>query len=98
MLWALGWACSGGADVAWLTDELGQPDRIARLLTARARWDLTGGMAGMLAFGVLGWAAGLTVAIVASGAVMALLGATSRPGSRRTTSIGQPGGAGPGPC
>ena len=75
VLWALGWACSGGADVAWLTDELGQPDRIARLLTARARWDLTGGMAGMLAFGVLGWAAGLTVAIVASGAVMALLGA-----------------------
>ena len=50
-----GLACSGGADVAWLTDELGQPDRIARVLTARARWDLTGGMAGMLAFGVLGW-------------------------------------------
>lgn len=74
VLWALGWACSGGADVAWLTDELGQPDRIARVLTARARWDLIGGMAGMIAFGVLGWAAGLTAAIAASGVAMALLG------------------------
>jgi hypothetical protein len=74
VLWALGWACSGGADVAWLTDELGQPDRIARVLTARARWDLIGGMAGMIAFGVLGWAASLTAAIAASGVAMALLG------------------------
>ena len=74
VLWALGWACSGGADVAWLTDELGQPDRIARLLTARARWDLIGGIAGMTTFGVLGWAAGLAAAVVASGAGMALLG------------------------
>lgn len=74
VLWALGWACSGGADVAWLTDELGQPDRIARVLIARARWDLSGGMAGMISFGVLGWAAGLTAAISAAGAGMALLG------------------------
>ena len=79
VLWALGWACSGGADVAWLTDELGQPDRIGRLLTARARWDLTGGMAGMLAFGMLGWAAGLTAAIVASGWCSGTPGSASRP-------------------
>src|ERR1700678_3644220 len=42
VLWGLGWAFSGGSDVAWLTDELGQPGQIARVLTARARWDLTG--------------------------------------------------------
>jgi hypothetical protein len=35
-----GWAFSGGADVAWLTDELGQPGRIARVLATRAQWDL----------------------------------------------------------
>jgi MFS family permease len=75
VLWGLGWAFSGGADVAWLTDELGQPGRIARVLAARARWDLTGGAAGLIAFGLLGWAAGLAVAIVVSGAAMALLGA-----------------------
>jgi hypothetical protein len=75
VLWGLGWAFSGGADVAWLTDELGQPGRIARVLAARARWDLAGGAAGLIAFGLLGSAAGLTVAIVVSGAAMALLGA-----------------------
>jgi len=74
VLWGLGWAFSGGADVAWLTDELGQPGQIARVLAARARWDLTGGGTVVIAFGLLGWAVGLAAAIVASGAVMALLG------------------------
>jgi predicted MFS family arabinose efflux permease len=74
VLWGVGWGFSSGADVAWITDELDRPDRIARVLTARARWDLLGGAAGMLAFGVLGWAAGLAAAIVASGLAMALLG------------------------
>ena len=74
VLWGLGWAFSGGADVAWLTDELGRPGRVARVLTARARKDLTGGAAGMIIFGVLGWAAGLAMAIVISGAAMAVLG------------------------
>jgi predicted MFS family arabinose efflux permease len=74
VLWGLGWALSGGADVAWLTDELGRPGRVAWVLTARARKDLTGGAAGMIIFGVLGWAAGLATAIVISGAAMAVLG------------------------
>ena len=74
VLWGLGWAFSSGADVAWLTDELGQPGRIDHTLTARARWELAGGAIGMIAFGVLGWAAGLGTAIVVSGAGMALLG------------------------
>jgi hypothetical protein len=73
-LWGLGWAFSGGADVAWLTDELAQPGRIARVLAARARWDLTGGATGVVAFGLFAWVAGLSAAIVASGAVTALLG------------------------
>jgi MFS transporter, DHA3 family, tetracycline resistance protein len=75
VLWGLGWAFSSGADVAWLTDELAQPSRIDRTLTARARWELAGGAVGMITFGVLGWAAGLGTAVVASGAGMALLGA-----------------------
>ena len=74
VLWGVGWGFSSGADVAWVTDELDQPDRIARVLTARARWDLLGGATGMVAFGVLGWAAGLATAIVVSGVAMALLG------------------------
>jgi len=74
VLWGLGWAFSTGADVAWVTDELDRPDRIARVLTARARWDLLGGVTGLVAFGALGRAAGLAAAIVVSGAAMALLG------------------------
>jgi hypothetical protein len=74
VLWGLGWAFSGGADVAWLTDELDRPGQIARVLAARARWDLAGGGIGVIAFGLLGWAAGLPAAIVASGVAMALLG------------------------
>jgi predicted MFS family arabinose efflux permease len=74
VLWGLGWAFSGGADVAWVTDELNRPDRIARVLTARARFDLLGGATGLVMFGLVGWAAGLAWAIVTSGVAMALLG------------------------
>ncbi len=48
--------------------------RIARVLTASARWDLAGGATGMVAFGVLGWATSLATAIVVSGVAMAVLG------------------------
>jgi MFS family permease len=74
VLWGLGWGFSSGADVAWITDELGQPGRIARVLTARARWDAVGGATGTVAFGVLGWTTGLATAIVVSGAATAALG------------------------
>lgn len=74
VLWALGWAFSTGADVAWVTDELDRPGHITRVLTQRARWDLVGSATGIVAFGVLGWAAGLATAIVSSGVGMAALG------------------------
>jgi MFS family permease len=74
VLWGAGWAFLTGADVAWITDELAQPRRIARVLTASARWELAGGATGMVAFGVLGWATSLATAIVVSGVGMALLG------------------------
>lgn len=74
VLWGVGWGFSSGADVAWITDELDQPDRIGRVLTARARWDLLAGAAGMIGFGLLGWAAGLGAAIVVSGVGMGLAG------------------------
>lgn len=80
VLWGIGWGFSSGADVAWVTDELDRPDRIARVLTARARWDLLGGAAGMIGFGLLGWAAGLGMAIVASGVGMGLAGAFAAAG------------------
>lgn len=74
VLWGMGWAFSGGADVAWLSDELEEPGRVNRVLTARARWDLIGGATGMVAFGVLGWATDLGTACVVSGVGVVVLG------------------------
>ena len=86
VLWGLGWAFSSGADVAWLTDELGQPGHIDRVLTARARWELAGGAVGIVAFGVLGWAAGLGGAVVVSGRAWRCSGRSWQHGSAKTTS------------
>lgn len=73
ILWGLGWACLIGADVAWLNDELQDPQRVARVLAASARWGITGRVIGTLAFGLLGWATSLTTAIIVSGVAMAAL-------------------------
>src|SRR5918995_2682334 len=75
MLWGLGWAFASGADVAWITDELDRPDRIDRVLAARARWELTGAAAGLVTFGALAWATDLGSAVVVSGLAMLGLGA-----------------------
>ncbi len=75
MLWGLSWTFSSGADVAWLTDELKQPDRTAQVLARSAMWGQVGSAGGILAFGVVGSTAGLAQAIVIAGAGMWILGA-----------------------
>jgi MFS family permease len=74
MLWGFGWTFSSGADVAWVTDELDEPLRIGRVLTARARWQQFGAAGGMVGFGALAWATTLGTAIVIAGAAMIALG------------------------
>jgi MFS family permease len=73
-LWGLGWAFSSGADVAWITDELDEPERIDRVVAAQARWDLIGTAIGIVSFGALAWATTLSTGIVCSGAAMVSLG------------------------
>lgn len=73
VLWGLGWACLTGADVAWLNDELNDPQRVARVLAASARWGITGRVIGTLAFGLLAWATSLATAIIVSGVAMVML-------------------------
>ena len=72
-LCGLGWSFASGADVAWLSDEVGQPAVVDRTLTRQARQELIGGPAGMLAFGALAFGTTLAAAIVVAGAAMALL-------------------------
>lgn len=74
MLWGFGWTFSSGADVAWVTDELDDPLRIGRVLTARARWAQYGAAGGMVGFGALAWATSLEASIVVAGAAMVALG------------------------
>ena len=74
MLWGLSWTFSSGADVAWLTDELDQPERVARVLTAAARWEQVGAATGLLGFGALAWATDLAAAMVIAGLAMGALG------------------------
>jgi len=74
MLWGVGWAFASGADIAWVTDELGRPDRIARVLTASARWEVVGSAVGLLGFGLLAFAIGRGPAMVVAGVAMVVLG------------------------
>jgi hypothetical protein len=60
--------------VAWITDELDRYDLIDRVLTAQGRFDLIGAAVGIIAFGALGWATSMSVAIVVAGVAMIGLG------------------------
>ena len=77
VLWGLGWTFTSGADIAWITDELGHAGRhneVDRVIAATARWKQIGGIAGTIALGLLGWLAGVDTAIVVAGAMFILLG------------------------
>ncbi len=74
MLWGLAWTFSTGADVAWLTDELDRPERVASVLTASARWQQVGAAIGMLGFGALAWTTDLATSIAVSALAMWVLG------------------------
>jgi hypothetical protein len=74
-LWGLGWALSSGADVAWITDELDDPERIDRVLVAEARRELAGAVVGTAGAGALAWATHREVAIVGAGVVMVAMAA-----------------------
>jgi MFS family permease len=75
MLWGIAWTFASGADIAWISDELGDPARTAEVLAAQARWDQIGAASGQVGFGLLAWASGRSAAMVVAGVAMALLGA-----------------------
>jgi MFS family permease len=75
MLWGISWTFSSGADIAWITDELDQPELIHRVLVRQARRQLLGAVVGMLGVGALAALVGRQPAIVAAGVLMLALGA-----------------------
>ncbi len=74
MIWGLGWTFSSGADVAWLTDELGEEPGVSRVLTTSARWEQIGGFAGTVGFGLLALATSLATSMVLAGCAMTAVG------------------------
>lgn len=74
MMWGVGWTFASGTDVAWVTDELGLPDRIARVLAAGARWEQIGAASGLVGFGLLALSIGRGPAMVVAGGAMVALG------------------------
>jgi MFS family permease len=74
MLWGIAWTFSSGADVAWITDELNEPERMHHVLSRQARWQLAGAGVGMVALGALGTLIGRPVVIVGAGVAMLALG------------------------
>jgi MFS transporter, DHA3 family, tetracycline resistance protein len=74
MLWGLSWTFATGADVAWVSDELGDPDRIPEVLIRAEQAQLTGTVAGLATVGGLAWLTGRTTAMALTGAAMLALG------------------------
>ena len=68
----VGWTFLSGADVAWLTDEVGE-EAARPLYASGARAELWGSLGGMVVGGALGLVA-LWLPLVAAGAVLLLLG------------------------
>jgi MFS family permease len=73
-LCGLGWAFASGADVAWITDELDDHRVVSRVLATRARWELSGALAGMVVLGCLASVTDLRTGVVMSGLAMLALG------------------------
>ncbi|TCO38983.1 MFS transporter [Kribbella antiqua] len=69
-LWGISWTFASGSDIAWITDELDQPDHIPAVLARAARAQLTGAATGLIALGLLAWATRRDVTIVVAGAAM----------------------------
>jgi MFS family permease len=74
MLWGLSWTFAGGADVAWLTDELAQPERVPTVLVLAGRTQLLGSAAGIVVLGMLGSAIPRAATMILAGAAMVVLG------------------------
>ncbi|MBL7261060.1 MFS transporter [Paractinoplanes lichenicola] len=74
MAWGLAWNFAGGADVAWISDELDDPPGVAVVLVRAEQAQLTGTVAGLVAVSGLAWLIGPGPAMVSAGVAMLLLG------------------------
>ena len=68
-VWGIGWTFISGAEIAWVTDEVGRPDDVERLLLRVGRLQLVAIVVGTLCFGLLSLLVPLTVCVMIAGAI-----------------------------
>lgn len=70
IVWGVAWTFSSGADVAWITDELNDRDKIHRVLARSARSEQAGSAVGIVGIGLLAWVVGLANAMILAGILL----------------------------
>lgn len=65
--WGVGFTFRSGAEIAWVTDELGGPEAAEPLVLRQARWQLVAAVAAVAASGALARVTSLTTAVVVFG-------------------------------
>lgn len=73
MLWGISWTFASGADVAWITDELDEPQLISGVLVKSGRAKLTGAAIGLISLGTLAALTERRAAMIVAGIAMLLL-------------------------
>jgi len=66
-LWGIGWTFISGAEIAWVTDELGSADEAEPLLLKRGRLRFVAVVAGTVFFGLLSFVVPLDIAVIVAG-------------------------------
>lgn len=74
MLWGISWTFASGADVAWVTDELDEPQLISGVLVRSGRAKLTGAAIGLMSIGGLAALTTRSTAMITAGSAMLVLG------------------------
>lgn len=68
-VWGIGWTFISGAEIAWVTDEVGRPGDVERLLLRVGRLQLVAIVIGTLCFGLLSLVAPLTWCVMIAGGI-----------------------------
>jgi len=68
-VWGIGWTFISGAEIAWVTDEVGTAEDVEPLLLRRGRLEFAAVFAGIVVFGLLSFVVALGTAVMIAGGV-----------------------------
>lgn len=68
-VWGIGWTFLSGAEIAWVTNEIGSADETEPLLLRRGRLQFVAIIVGVVAFAGLGWLVSVQLSVFVAGAI-----------------------------